>query len=157
MGTRECDRYPRGGSSYDFPRELNQKDPLCNESVGLVSRLNNATSDLRKAIDGTRKVMKFKENREKLDAICYDIMESKRPAYTIMDDDPMRNFKSVASRMHLTPMQVALVYFLKHVDAICSTISAGNTTDPEPLEGRFADARNYIDILYHLWVMRETS
>jgi hypothetical protein len=79
------------------------------------------------------------------------IEKAKRPGYTMGADDCLANFKRVAERAGLTPGQVWTVYFLKHVDAIASAMSKPSIEQAEPMEGRFADALNYLKLGFALW------
>lgn len=78
------------------------------------------------------------------------VTKSKRPAYTVGSDDVLANFKRVSERTGISPQQVALVYFLKHVDSIQTIVTRRGIIDPEPVKGRFADAINYLILLYAL-------
>lgn len=78
------------------------------------------------------------------------IADDKRPAYTIGSDDVLRNFKSVAERIGITPMQVWGVYFLKHIDALTALAKSESIPQAEAIEGRFSDALNYLDLGYAL-------
>jgi hypothetical protein len=61
----------------------------------------------------------------------------------------------VADRAGITPMQAWSVYFLKHIDAICSVAKDPNIPQAEPIKGRFADAINYLLLGYSLLNERE--
>lgn len=50
-------------------------------------------------------------------------------------------------------MQAWAVYFMKHVAAIVSYAKDPNIPQAEALDGRFADAKNYLDLGYA--IMRE--
>lgn len=84
------------------------------------------------------------------------IQNEKGPAYTFANEDVLTNFKTVATRLNLTPLQVWGVYAMKHFDAISSY--AGDTSIPqaEDISGRFADAINYLKLGYAL-VMEERN
>jgi hypothetical protein len=49
---------------------------------------------------------------EKLLTLAKSIVEKKRPDYTIGNADVLKNFKSVAERSGMKPIQVWLIYFL---------------------------------------------
>jgi len=91
----------------------------------------------------------FNAARDRLNDIALKTMAGKRPAYTNMSEDVLANFKRVAQRTGLAPAMVAYIYFLKHVDALGSHL-AGNESDPEPIEMRLVDIRNYVDLIYAL-------
>lgn len=92
----------------------------------------------------------FFECREKLDALCTSIMTGKNPVYTIGSDNYVENFQSIAKRLGTSDRFVALVYLHKHFDAIVASVVKGEIKDVESIDSRFADARNYLDILYAL-------
>lgn len=90
---------------------------------------------------------------EEYNLVCKKLLEladtietSKRPAYTGDSDDVLRNFKDVAQRLNLTPLQAWGVYFLKHIDAITSYVKDNNIPQAETIESRFADALNYLKL-----------
>lgn len=88
----------------------------------------------------------FNLTTEKLMDLCLSIADAKRPAYTSGSADVLHNFKAVAARVGITPMQVWAVYFLKHVDAIVTAARSPDTPQAESLDGRFADAINYLQL-----------
>ena len=91
----------------------------------------------------------YEASKKNLLDLALSIEVKKRPDYTIGNVDVHHNFKSVAARVGITPEQAWAVYFLKHVDAICSFIG-GNTNPSEPIEQRFADLINYGKLGYSL-------
>jgi hypothetical protein len=78
------------------------------------------------------------------------ITHAKRPAYTQGDPDVLKNFKSIASRLGIRPMQVWAVYFNKHIDAINSVAKDPTIPQAEAIIGRFADAINYLQLGFAL-------
>jgi hypothetical protein len=78
------------------------------------------------------------------------IEAAKRPAYTTGNPDVLHNFKSVAARAGITPMQAWAVYFLKHIAAITALAKDPDLPQAEGIEGRFADAINYLKLGYAL-------
>jgi hypothetical protein len=94
----------------------------------------------------TEKLAEFEALVERFMKHRRDITDAKRPDYTIGNVDVLHNFKSVAERMGLNPLQVWGVYFLKHVDAICSFCKNPDKETSEPIGGRFADAANYLEL-----------
>lgn len=92
---------------------------------------------------------------QNLIALARDIELQKRPAYTGDNPDVLHNFKTVASRLGITPMQAWGVYFLKHIDSIMSATS--NIKQAEPLGGRFADATNYLKLGLALFIDEQSS
>ena len=97
----------------------------------------------------------FDKLRADLLASAHDIADAKRPAYTIGSEDVLANFKRVAERTGLTPQQVCCVYLLKHTDAICAAVKDSGIPQAEDLKGRFADAINYLVLLWA--VMQESN
>lgn len=85
---------------------------------------------------------------------CEEIVGAKRPAYTGASPDVLENFKWVGGTLGLTPMQVWGVLFLKHISALASFVKDPRIPQGEALDGRFADAHNYLDLGYA--ILRET-
>ena len=83
---------------------------------------------------------------DKLLALANEIEAAKRPAYTGDNTDVLHNFKEVAVRLGLKPIEVWGVYFLKHIDAITSYVKDQEIPQAEPIETRFADALNYLKL-----------
>ena len=71
------------------------------------------------------------------------------------DQDCLANFKD-ANIIGLNPKQKLWVYLSKHISSIASYIKNGKEFSNEPIEGRIADARNYLALLYML-VQEEKS
>jgi len=92
----------------------------------------------------------FFELRARLNDECERIMRGKNPVYTIGSDNYVKNFQSIAARLGASPEFIALVYLHKHFDSIVSHVVNGRVQDVEEIDSRFADARNYLDILYAL-------
>lgn len=91
----------------------------------------------------------FQSLTNNLIAECKGIQDSKRDEYTNTSDDVLNNFKRVAERAGLKPLQVWLVYFLKHVDSIQNFVKTGHGGS-EGIESRFQDAINYLFLGYGL-------
>lgn len=81
-----------------------------------------------------------------------NIERAKRPGYTVGSADVLHNFKAVAERVGLSPMQVWAVYFLKHIDALTAFAKDTSIPQAEPIESRFADAINYLKLGFALSV-----
>jgi hypothetical protein len=79
------------------------------------------------------------------------IEDAKRPAYTGGNPDCLHNFKTVAARLGISPLQAWGVYFLKHIDAITSLAKDETLPQAEAIEGRFADAINYLKLGFALF------
>lgn len=65
------------------------------------------------------------------------------------DEDRLLNFKRVASRLDITPIQVAGVYLYKHLDAMDTWFRTGKLAG-EPIEEKFVDIIAYILLLQGL-------
>ena len=92
--------------------------------------------------------VQFEKCRAELNAACEQLLLTKGADYT-SNKDRMSNFKEVAAFIGVSPMQVWAVYMLKHLFAVMSYIRKGQTAS-EPVETRFQDLRNYIDLGYGL-------
>jgi hypothetical protein len=99
--------------------------------------------------------------QEQYDVIAKELLDeasrietSKRPGYTGGNTDVLKNFKSVAARLGLTPEQAWGVYFLKHIDAISTIMAKPELPVSEAPLGRFADAINYLKLGYALFKER---
>lgn len=77
-----------------------------------------------------------------------EVETSKRPAYTLGSADVLANFKRVGEAADVPPSKVALIYFLKHIDSITAYVKDREAiSQSEPMMGRFADARNYLNLM----------
>jgi len=72
-----------------------------------------------------------------------DILFRKGQDYQCGSNDVLANFRRIAERLSLSPLEVWAVYFLKHIDAILTFVRQG-TVASEDIKGRFNDARNYL-------------
>jgi hypothetical protein len=90
--------------------------------------------------------------RGELDNLCVSILNSKGADYARDKElgDKLGNFRRIAALLGREPREIWLVYFLKHIDALTRWALTGGV-ESEPLEGRFADARNYIDLGFAIW------
>jgi hypothetical protein len=88
---------------------------------------------------------------------CKEILISKGGEYA-HGDDRLDNFKRNAEQMGLTPEDVWMIYFRKHLDAITTAVKdirMGKTrVVSEPLDGRFDDAINYLMLGKALFIDR---
>jgi hypothetical protein len=85
----------------------------------------------------------FNRWRAAFDITCTEVLQTKGQDYS--GDDRLGNFRRLAERLGLTPLQIWAVYFTKHIDAIMTFARTGRVAS-EPIRGRFADARNYLDL-----------
>ena len=65
------------------------------------------------------------------------------------DTDRLLNFKRVAERLDISPIQVAGVYLYKHLDAMDTWFRTGKLSG-EPIEAKFVDIIAYILLLQGL-------
>ena len=62
----------------------------------------------------------FNKFREKFIQDAIAVSDAKSIEYTSNNDDKLKNFKSVARRVGVTPMQALMVYKSKGDDAMCT-------------------------------------
>ena len=74
------------------------------------------------------------------------VAQAKGKDYTGQDEDVLKNFKTVAERAGLKPLQVWMVFFLKQVDAIASAVKFPDSPPSEPISQRFIDLHNYTNL-----------
>ena len=65
------------------------------------------------------------------------------------DSDSLGNFKD-CSDIGIDPKQKLWIFLSKHLSSIKSYIKNGQVYSNESIEGRIADARNYLALLYML-------
>ena len=87
---------------------------------------------------------------EELELLARTIEDSKRPGYTQANGDVLANFRKAAELSGTTPMQAWSVYFYKHVAAIMSYAKDPTIPQAENIEGRFADALNYLKLGFYI-------
>ena len=79
-------------------------------------------------------------------AVCEKVFAEKGDSYAGKQGDALSNFKIVAELVGITPYQVQLVYFLKHVLSITNAVK-DNPNHPvdasEGNDGRVTDVINY--------------
>lgn len=92
----------------------------------------------------------FTEAVAELTSLRSAIVSKKRPEYTEGNQDVLHNFKAVGAEIHTSPMCVWYVYFRKHVASISQFASNPKREMAESIEGRIADAMNYLELLYAL-------
>lgn len=113
------------------------------------------------------KADEFDQVRERLNADCEEILRVKGAAYARDEQleaaDRLGNFKRTAEVLGIDPLQVASIFFLKHVDGLLTWVTNMCKEPPpsflprtggESIEGRFVDGRNYLDLLFGLAVER---
>ena len=87
---------------------------------------------------------------KELESLAKNIEDSKRPGYTQANGDVLANFRKAAELNGTTPMQAWGVYFYKHVAAILSYAKDPNIPQAEDIDGRFADAMNYLKLGFYI-------
>jgi len=112
----------------------------------------NGIEDSEEGVNGTStNLEQFQDRMEQILSVANEIQESKNPAYSgKYGEDVHANFKEIANMLDLDPMQVWAVYFMKHVLALANYAKDPDIEQAEGIEGRFADALNYIRIGYSL-------
>lgn len=85
-----------------------------------------------------------------LDKIADEIVAAKRPDYMQESADVLQNFKDAAAEAGITPLQAWSVHFHKQRSAISRYIKNPTCRPSEPIELRFADLRNYLQLGYAL-------
>lgn len=93
-----------------------------------------------KAAEREEFIMKF------FDEQCFTKLREKGKEYNI-NGDVNGNFKKIAALTTVDAKMVWLVHFSKHLDSIINYIKEGRVSCDEPIEGRIADAVNYLLIL----------
>jgi hypothetical protein len=81
---------------------------------------------------------------------CFVLMSTKGKEYSLSGIDVNNNFKRLAAELDIAPSQVLWIFLKKHLDAILNFITHPDTPLSEPIEGRIADAVNYLLILASL-------
>lgn len=64
--------------------------------------------------------------------------------------DAYANFRIIGDLMGMSPFDVAMIYFLKHILSVITYARSGKQESGEALAGRFHDIRNYAFILNEL-------
>lgn len=81
-----------------------------------------------------------------LEGHCFKLLATKGVEYTLSGLDVNNNFKRLGNELNLDPNKVLWIFLKKHLDAILNFINNGKV-ESEPIEGRIADAVNYLLIL----------
>ena len=90
------------------------------------------------------KSKEFNKHREEFFKTAMVLSDAKSVEYTISNEDRLYNFKHVAARTGITPIQALMVYVLKHVDAICNDAKTGKQFSDETFMSRAHDICNYM-------------
>lgn len=98
----------------------------------------------------------FEHMKESMLAYAEEVAGTKRVEYTGASADVLTNFKRIASRLGLSPLQVWSVYFNKHVDSV-NTYVKGIDKVSETMDSRFADMLNYLFLGMALIIEQEEA
>tara|TARA_R110001592_G_scaffold31535_1_gene111143 strand:- start:365 stop:796 length:432 start_codon:yes stop_codon:yes gene_type:complete len=90
------------------------------------------------------KSKEFNKHRKEFFESAMKLSDAKSIEYTISSIDRLANFKNVASRLGISPMQALMVYVLKHVDAICNDAKTDKQFSDESFYSRAQDVCNYM-------------
>ena len=78
------------------------------------------------------------------------IVQAKRREYTEGNCDVLNNFKTIAKELHCSPHLVLYTYLRKHIASIGQFCADPNNITSEPIDGRIADAINYLELIHGL-------
>jgi hypothetical protein len=93
---------------------------------------------------------RFNEVKEELRLEAEGIATAKRPGYTQGNVDVLKNFKRAGEFAGVTALQAWSVYAWKHMAAILTYAKDPTIPQAEPILGRAADLRNYLDLFMGL-------
>lgn len=98
----------------------------------------------------------FMRHRATLNEACESLMRVKGIDYAQDDveDNRLNNFERLSVRLGASPKQVLMTYAIKHMDSIEKWIRTGEEGS-EPIVTRIQDVRNYIDLLYGIYVAEQ--
>ena len=85
----------------------------------------------------------FNKFREKFIQDAIAVSDAKSIEYTSNNDDKLKNFKSVARHVGVTPMQALMVYKSKGDDAMCTHAKTNTQYSDENFYSRCIDSFNY--------------
>jgi hypothetical protein len=94
-------------------------------------------------------VAEFDILRDGLDDMAADVLDKKGADYA-WKGDKLSNFREIATLLGVHPLLVWAVYFMKPVIPLLK-LAVNGQTESEPVEERFVDARNYVDLGYALF------
>lgn len=93
----------------------------------------------------------YNRTSQELLAFASDIEKSKRPGYTMDNEDVLHNFKRDASILGVTPYIVISVHLMKQFFAILRFLKNPKAYQAESFESRLADMINYCKLAYALF------
>ena len=100
-------------------------------------------------------IEEFDSNSDSLVSLAKKVRDSKRPDYTLGKANVLSNFDSTGSDVDLPPEKVLWILLKKHLDAILATVRDPSLGQSEPIDLRFADAINYLLLLYSIIKRRD--
>lgn len=84
---------------------------------------------------------------EKRIAVVKKLRDTKGKEYANSDTDRLANFKDVAKELGISPQQVLMVYFKKHMRSLDSFLRHHRTFTTESVQSRISDAITYLLLL----------
>ena len=121
-----------------------------------MTKLFNEDYDFNsQSTDGTAEITylngdSYEKCVQELELLARTIEDAKRPGYTQANGDVLANFRKAAELSGTTPMQAWSVYFYKYVAAIMSYAKDPKIPQAESIDGRFADAMNYLKLGFYI-------
>jgi hypothetical protein len=88
----------------------------------------------------------FDKYQEDLLAQVVEMKSTKGREYA-NSESRFANFDRLSARLGMSNLQIALVYFTKHMDAIESYVKKGRTYSTETIQGRIVDAITYLTLI----------
>ena len=83
----------------------------------------------------------FEELVKKFEQEEQELLLLKGKEYTIGNEDRLYNFKSIAEKIGISPMQLWAIYFQKHSDSIINYVkNKGKVKSNETIQSRIQDA-----------------
>jgi hypothetical protein len=89
------------------------------------------------------KVIDYDKFRKDVIAETFTVSDSKGEDYRRGDDDALYNFKSLAERLDMNPLDILMIYKIKHQDAINNFVKSRGQSESEPIRNRVIDDINY--------------
>lgn len=118
-------------------------DLLAENEPAVVSVLREKllkTPSIRYDKDAVGRVM------EALFEECRSLRKAGQKEYAHQDDNPFRNFETLAAELNLSREKALWVYFRKHTDGILAYIN-GHKSQRESVRGRIKDSIVYLVLL----------
>jgi len=79
--------------------------------------------------------------------------EKKGEEYANCEEDRFNNFRSIGSRLGISPYTTLLIYLNKHVDSVNHFVRSGmSTSSNESILSRIQDIQNYLDLMIGMLV-----